>query len=95
MAGSHLELYGSVLCSLRDMLRQTKALTPNPFGSTSCCALNNYDDLVKAADEEEVAVIISGAGLPLKLPALVKHKSIKLIPIVSSGRVADLICRRG
>lgn len=79
--------------SLRDMLQQTKSLTSNPIAVNIMCALTNYQDLVKAADEEEVAVIISGAGLPLKLPALVKHRSIKLIPIVSSGRAADLICR--
>jgi NAD(P)H-dependent flavin oxidoreductase YrpB (nitropropane dioxygenase family) len=79
--------------SLRDMLQQTKLLTPNPIAVNIMCALTNYEDLVKAADQEEVAAIISGAGLPLKLPALVKHRSIKLIPIVSSGRAADLICR--
>jgi len=79
--------------SLRDMLQRTKALTPNPIAVNIMCALTNYDDLVKAADEEAVAAIISGAGLPLKLPALVTHRSIKLIPIVSSGRAADLICR--
>jgi NAD(P)H-dependent flavin oxidoreductase YrpB (nitropropane dioxygenase family) len=79
--------------SFRDMLQQTKALTPNPIGVNIMCALTNYDDLVRAADEENVAVIISGAGLPLKLPALVTRRSIKLIPIVSSGRAADLICR--
>jgi NAD(P)H-dependent flavin oxidoreductase YrpB (nitropropane dioxygenase family) len=79
--------------SLRDMLQHTKALTPNPIGVNIMCALTNYDDLVQAADEEAVAAIISGAGLPLKLPALVTRRSIKLIPIVSSGRAADLLCR--
>jgi len=79
--------------SLRDMLQRTKSLTPNPIAVNIMCAVTNYEDLVKASDEEEVAAIISGAGLPLKLPALVKHRSIKLIPIVSSGRAADLICR--
>lgn len=79
--------------SLRDMLQKTKSLTPNPIAVNIMCALTNYEDLVKAADEEEVAAIISGAGLPLKLPALVKRRSIKLIPIVSSARAADLICR--
>jgi len=79
--------------SLRDMLQKTRSLTKNPFGINIMCALTNYEDLVKVADEEEVAAIISGAGLPLKLPGLVKHRSIKLIPIVSSGRAADIICR--
>jgi len=79
--------------SLRDMIQKAKSLTPNPIGVNIMCALTNYDDLVKAADEEEVAAIISGAGLPLRLPGLVKHRSVKLIPIVSSGRAADLLCR--
>jgi NAD(P)H-dependent flavin oxidoreductase YrpB (nitropropane dioxygenase family) len=79
--------------SLRDMLQHTKALTPNPIAVNIMCALTNYDDLVRAADEEAVAAIISGAGLPLHLPALVTHRRIKLIPIVSSGRAADLLCR--
>jgi nitronate monooxygenase len=79
--------------SLREMLQHAKALTPNPIAVNIMCALTNYDDLVRAADEEEVAAIISGAGLPLQLPALVTHRSIKLIPIVSSGRAADLLCR--
>jgi nitronate monooxygenase len=79
--------------SLRDMIKRTRSLTRNPIGLNIMCALTNYEDLVKAADEEEIDVIISGAGLPLKLPGLVKHKSIKLIPIVSSGRAAELICR--
>jgi NAD(P)H-dependent flavin oxidoreductase YrpB (nitropropane dioxygenase family) len=69
--------------SLRDMLQHTKALTPNPIAVNIMCALTNYDDLVRAADEEAVAAIISGAGLPLHLPALVTHRRIKLIPIVS------------
>lgn len=81
------------IVSLRDMLQRAKSLTPNPVAVNIMCALTNYEDLVTAADQEEVAAIISGAGLPLKLPALVKRRSIKLIPIVSSARAADLICR--
>lgn len=79
--------------SLRDMLQETKAKTSNPIGVNIMSALTNYEDLVRAADEENVAAIISGGGLPLHLPGLVKNPSIKLIPIVSSARAADLICR--
>ncbi len=79
--------------SLRALLRETKSLTSKPIAVNIMCALTNYDSLVTASVEEDVAAIISGAGLPLKLPALVKTKRIKLIPIVSSGRAADLICR--
>jgi NAD(P)H-dependent flavin oxidoreductase YrpB (nitropropane dioxygenase family) len=74
------------------MIRQTRELTKKSFGVNIMCALSNYDDLVDAAQEEAVDVIISGAGLPLKLPSLIKNNSTKLVPIVSSGRAAHIIC---
>jgi len=78
---------------LRQMIKKTKSQTQNPIAVNVMCALNNYDDLVAAAEDEGVDAIISGAGLPTRLPSLVKNSNIKLIPIVSSGRAADLICR--
>jgi len=79
--------------SLVSAIRKTRALTDKPFGVNIMCALTNYDDLVDAAQQESVDVIISGAGLPLKLPSLIKNKRTKLVPIVSSARAAQLICR--
>ncbi|MDP1853297.1 MAG: nitronate monooxygenase family protein [Candidatus Omnitrophota bacterium] len=78
--------------ALVDAIRKTRALTNKPFGVNIMCALTNYEDLVDAAQEESVDVIISGAGLPLKLPFLVKNKETKLVPIVSSARATKLIC---
>ena len=79
--------------ALREIIRETKRLTKNPFGVNIMCALTNYDDLVKAAEEEDAAAIISGAGLPLKLPSMVKNNRVKLIPIISSPRAAEIICK--
>jgi len=78
--------------SLVRVIRETRSLTKKPFGVNIMCALTNYDDLVAAAQEESVDVIISGAGLPLRLPALVKNPRTRLVPIVSSGRAAHIIC---
>ena len=39
-------------------------------------------------------MIISGAGLPLGLPGYVGDSDISLIPIVSSARTFNIICRR-
>lgn len=75
-----------------DIIRKTKKITKKPFGVNIMCALTNYDDLVDAAQAESVDVIISGAGLPLKLPSLIKNNRTKLVPIVSSGRAAGIIC---
>lgn len=79
--------------SLKEMLLKAKSLTDNPIGVNIMCALSNYDSLVKASVAVGVAAIISGAGLPLHLPGLVDNPNTKLIPIVSSGRAADIICR--
>lgn len=79
--------------SLKEMLEKAKSFTNKPIAVNIMCALNNYDSLVKASMAVGVAAIISGAGLPLHLPGLVEDTDTKLIPVVSSGRAADLICR--
>lgn len=78
---------------LRETLQKARALSSKPIAVNVMCALSNYDSLVKAAVDEKVAAIISGAGLPLHLPELVTGSDIKLIPVVSSDRAASLICR--
>ena len=79
--------------SLREMIREARNNTRNPIGVNIMCALTIYDSLVRAVTEEKVEVIISGAGLPLSLPSLVPEGTAKLLPIVSSGRAAGLLCR--
>jgi nitronate monooxygenase len=78
---------------LRQVVRETKKSTSKPFAVNVMCALTNYDSLVRVSAAEGVAAIISGAGLPLKLPGLVSDPHVKLIPIVSSARAANIICR--
>lgn len=79
--------------ALKLEIRKTRELTSRPFGVNIMFALTNFDALVRTCIEEKVAAIIAGAGLPLHLPALAKSSSTKLIPIVSSGRAADIILR--
>ena len=59
------------------------------------CALSDYEDLVRTSCEAGADVIISGAGLPLKLPQLTEgHPDTALVPIVSSVKAAGLIISR-
>ncbi|MCM8782350.1 MAG: nitronate monooxygenase family protein [Candidatus Omnitrophica bacterium] len=78
--------------ALRTEIIKTRTRTQRPFGVNIMVTLSNYDTLVKIAVEEKVDAIISGAGLPLKLPLYTKGSSTKLIPIVSSGRAANIVC---
>lgn len=58
-------------------------------------ALTDYDRHIHAACEGGVDVIISGAGLPLRLPEYTKDfPDVALVPIVSSVKAAELITRR-
>jgi nitronate monooxygenase len=79
--------------SLKDIIAETRKRTSRPFGVNIMYALTNHDNLVRACVDEKVPIIVSGAGLPLKLPSLVSGSVCKMIPIVSSARAADLICR--
>ena len=53
----------------------------------------SYEEYVKAAVEAGIDLIISGAGLPLNLPELVKGSLTKIAPIVSSRKALDVIVR--
>ena len=56
-------------------------------------ATRRYEDYVKAAVEAGVDLIISGAGLPMTLPELIKGAKTKIAPIVSSVKSAQVICK--
>jgi nitronate monooxygenase len=60
--------------------------------------INTYEDSVLGSMDGGVDAIISGAGLPMALPEIVKnhHRAdeVALIPIVSSGRATDIILKR-
>jgi len=54
----------------------------------------DYEDSVRGALDASADIIISGAGLPLGLPAIQAPGDTALIPIVSSSRALDLICKK-
>ena len=56
-------------------------------------ALSDYEQHVRQAVKSGVDAIISGAGLPLKLPEYVDEKTA-IAPIVSSGKAARLILNK-
>jgi nitronate monooxygenase len=56
--------------------------------------IQTFDDTVKAAIDAGADVIISGAGLPLSLPVIKNPGDTALIPIVSSARALELICKK-
>lgn len=75
-------------------IRKARELSPKGIiGINMLSAVNNYKEMVKEAVKEKIDIIISGAGLPKNLPDLVKGSKTKIIPIVSSGKAANIITK--
>ncbi len=82
---------------LANEIRRAKEIAggEGAVGVNIMVALQDYEKIVKASVDAGVDIIISGAGLPLKLPAMIPDGAdTALVPIVSSGRAAALLCRR-
>ncbi|MFW6015575.1 MAG: NAD(P)H-dependent flavin oxidoreductase [bacterium] len=63
------------------------------IGINFMVAQKYYDEYVKAAVDSGIDLIISGAGLPVKLPKLVEGTKVKIAPIVSSVRALKIILK--
>jgi len=76
-------------------IRKAREKSKGIIGVNIMVALTHFADLVKTAIAEKVDLIFAGAGLPLDLPGYLKNGDrTRLVPIVSSGRAARLICKR-
>ncbi len=78
---------------LEKEIRKAKELTKGVVGVNILVALSNYEDLAMISVKEKADFIVSGAGLPMRLPEFAEGSSIKLMPIVSSARALDLIIK--
>ena len=87
---------GCNLAAIKKHIRKAKEIAGGNglVGVNIMVALKHYKEHVKAAVAAGADVIISGAGLPIDLPALVdKTCQTKIAPIVSSKRAAQLILK--
>lgn len=81
--------------ALRKEIRKARELTDGILGVNIMVALSNYEDMVKVAIEENIDIIFSGGGLPLNLPRYLEpDRKTRLVPIVSSARAAQLLCKK-
>ncbi len=80
---------------LKEEIRKTREKTLGVIGVNVMVAMSNFADMVKTSIAEKVDIIFSGAGLPLDLPSFLgKDSKTQLVPIVSSGRAAKIICEK-
>lgn len=92
LAANYLE---ASIEGLKEELRKAREKTLGVIGVNVMVAMSNFADMVRTSIAEKVDIIFSGAGLPLDLPSFLKSDSTtKLVPIVSSGRAAKIICEK-
>lgn len=82
--------------ALHDEIQKAKVIAPNGIiGVNIMVALKHYKEMVETAISAGADLIISGAGLPINLPQFAQEavSKVKLVPIVSSGKAATIICK--
>jgi nitronate monooxygenase len=81
--------------ALTNEIRKARRKTSGILGVNIMVALTDYPDMVRTAIAEGIDIIFSGAGLPLDLPGyLISGSQTKLVPIVSSARAAQILCKK-
>jgi nitronate monooxygenase len=76
-------------------IKKAREATKGVIGVNIMAALTNFEDMVRTTIAEKADIIFAGAGLPLNLPSFLKPDSVtRLVPIVSSGKAARLICSK-
>lgn len=75
-------------------LKKAREIAPEGvIGFNIMVAMRHYEEYVEQAVRSGADYIVSGAGLPVDLPALVKESEIKIAPIVSTEKAAKVILR--
>lgn len=84
--------------ALRREILEAKSKTSGLIGVNIMIALSDHESLIRASLDAGADIIFLGAGLPLKIPQMITPERLRdggsrFVPIVSSARAADLICR--
>lgn len=82
------------LRAMESEMEKARRISPDGIiGYNIMVATRNYPEYVKTAVKAGADLIVSGAGLPIRLPELVKGSKTKIAPIVSSVKSALVICK--
>ncbi len=93
---------GANIRALAREIEQARAMTKGILGVNIMVALTDFSQLVRSAIQEKIDIVFAGAGLPLDMPKqlldLQEEKkeefNTKLVPIISSARAANVLCKK-
>ena len=74
---------------------EARALTDKPFGVNIMLRGQNIDAIAKLVAEKKVAVVTTGAGSPAEYIPMWREAGIKVIPVISTAAMAQLMEKSG
>lgn len=81
--------------AVREEIHKVKKLTKKPFGVNIMLMNPNAEEVAEIVIEEGVKVVTTGAGNPGKFISAWKKAGIRVIPVVASVAMAQLMVRAG
>ena len=80
--------------AIKKEVQKARAIAPGGIlGVNIMTVTRNYAQYVRTAVEAGVDLIVSGAGLPVDLPAYTEGSPVKIAPVVSSLKSFLVLCR--
>ncbi|MGL4521040.1 MAG: NAD(P)H-dependent flavin oxidoreductase, partial [Bacilli bacterium] len=86
---------GMSTTELREEIRKARSMTDGPIGVNVLFAVTQFSELVQAAMDEGIDLLISGAGFSRDMFKWGKESNTPIVPVVSSLRFAKLAERFG
>lgn len=80
---------------LAEDIDKTRALTDKPFGVNIMLRSNNVAALAAVIAEKHVAVVTTGAGSPAEFIPMWRNAGVKVIPVISTAAMAQLMEKAG
>ena len=80
---------------LAAQIDETRALTDKPFGVNLMLRGEHIDALARVIAEKKVAVVTTGAGAPTEWIPMWREAGVKVIPVISTAAMAQLMEKSG
>ena len=74
---------------------EARALTDKPFGVNIMLRGENIDAIAKLIAEKKVAVVTTGAGSPAAYIPMWREAGVKVVPVISTAAMAQLMEKSG
>ena len=83
------------LQQIAEQIDTARTLTDKPFGVNIMQRGQNIDEIAKLVAEKQVAVVTTGAGSPAKYIPMWREAGVKVIPVISTAAMAQLMEKSG